>query len=98
SSLLLLCLLAATKLASPAIAQTTAGAIDNSAPDPARTLVVGIKLAPPFVVAENSHGGDYSGLGIDLWTEAARENGWQYEYREYDLDGLLDAVANGEVD
>lgn len=66
----------------------------EDAPPPAE-LVVGVKRAPPFVIASAS---GYEGLAADLWEEAARENGWRYRYREYDLAGLLDAVARGEVD
>ena len=59
------------------------------------TLIVGVKVAPPFVIAD---GNDYTGLAIDLWQETAREHGWQFEYRELDLEGLLDAVREGKVD
>lgn len=97
-ALQLLCLYAAGALASPSFAQTAARAVDQAATVPTRTLVIGIKIAPPFVVADKANGEDYSGLGIDLWTEAAQENGWEYQYREYDLDDLLEAVATGEVD
>lgn len=61
----------------------------------ARTLVVGIKTAPPFVI---ERGDDYTGLSIGLWQEIAAEHGWRYEFRSYDLQALLDAVAAGEVD
>lgn len=61
----------------------------------AGTLTIGVKVAPPFVIERD---GEYSGLSVDLWREIARERGWQYEFREYGLDALLDAVAAGEVD
>lgn len=60
-----------------------------------RVLIVGVKVAPPFVIAE---GKGYRGLAIDLWQEAAADHGWTYRYEPYDLDGLLDAVGHGEVD
>ena len=60
-----------------------------------KTLIVGVKLAPPFVIAD---GDRYKGLAIDLWQETARDHGWQFEYRELDLEGLLDAVRAGKVD
>ena len=60
-----------------------------------RTLLVGVKLAPPFVMQTD---GQYSGLAIDLWEQAARENGWTFEYRQYELDDLLDAVSQHGVD
>jgi ABC-type amino acid transport substrate-binding protein len=73
----------------PAAAQAQAPA------NAARTLVVGVKVAPPFVMEDNGH---YSGLAIDLWEEAAADHHWTYVYKPYDLDGLLDAVAGGRVD
>lgn len=75
-----------------------ASAIADSAPaqNALRTpLLVGIKLAPPFVMEKD---GLYSGLAIDLWEQAAKEHGWRFEYRQFDLDPLLDAVSHGEVD
>lgn len=69
--------------------QASAGQVDG------RTLHVGVKVAPPFV---NKSGDSYGGLAIDVWTQIARERGWAFEYREYDLDGLLDAVSAGRVD
>lgn len=64
-------------------------------PPVARTLQVGIQVAPPFVLAEGDH---YRGLAVELWEEAARANGWRFRYRAYDLPGLLAAVERGEVD
>lgn len=60
-----------------------------------KTLTVGIKVAPPFVIEKDGH---YSGLAVDLWQEAAADHGWKYNYRQYDLDGLLQAVSDGKVD
>ncbi len=60
-----------------------------------QTLIVGIKLAAPFVMEKD---GEYSGLAIDLWEQAAQENGWTWEYRQYELDDLLDAVSHARVD
>lgn len=66
-----------------------------AAPGPDRELVVGVKVAPPFVV----QGGDrYSGLAIDLWEESAADHGWKYRYEAHDLEGLLSAVEKKEVD
>ncbi len=62
---------------------------------PTKTLTVGVKVAPPFVIEKD---GQYSGLAIDLWQEVAADHGWKYSYRSYDLDGLLDAVSAGTVD
>ncbi len=58
-------------------------------------LIVGVKVAPPFVIEEHGH---YRGLAIDLWQEVAADHGWKYVYKPYDLEGLLDAVGNSQVD
>ncbi len=59
-------------------------------------LEVAIKVAPPFVIANDD--GSYDGLAVELWEEAAADHGWKFHYRRYDLDGLLDAVAQGKAD
>lgn len=75
-------------------ARPAAPATSSSAPP--RPLVVGVKVAPPFVIDDgNNH---YHGLAIDLWQEAAAEHGWAYQYKPYDLEGLLDAVSEHKVD
>lgn len=72
----------------PAAAASTAAA--------PQTLIVGVKVAPPFVIDEGN--GHYRGLAISLWQQAAKDNHWTYTYKPYDLKGLLDAVRNGKVD
>lgn len=66
--------------------------IDGKTP---RKLLVGVKIAPPFVI-EQADG--YNGLAIDVWRDIAAERGWDFEFKRYDLKGLLDAVENGQVD
>lgn len=61
----------------------------------AQTLTVGVKISPPFV---ESDGDRYSGLAVDLWKRAAAAHGWHYRFNRYDLEGLLDAVADHRVD
>lgn len=61
-----------------------------------RPLEVAIKVAPPFVIDNGD--GSYDGLAIELWEEAAADHGWRFHYREYDLDGLLNAVSSGKAD
>lgn len=94
------CLLVATVAAAqdstPRSSESPVVPAPASAESPStRTLLIGVKPAPPFVIAD---GDSYNGLSIDLWKETAVENGWRYQIREYDLDELLDAVATGEVD
>lgn len=64
-------------------------------PAATRTVVVGVKVAPPFVIDKD---GQYSGLAIELWEETAADHGWKYVYKPYDLVGLLDAVGKNEID
>lgn len=76
-------------------AHATAPATASSSATSSRPLVVGVKVAPPFVIADGDH---YRGLSIDLWQEAAADHGWHYTYKAYDLDNLLNAVQHGKVD
>lgn len=79
-------LLTATLLAAPALAQD----------DPARNLIVGTKVAEPFVIRDTD--GNWSGLSIELWENLANDQGWTFEYRELPLDRLLAATADGSID
>ncbi|MDZ7741153.1 MAG: transporter substrate-binding domain-containing protein [Bacteroidota bacterium] len=60
-----------------------------------RKLVIGLKEAPPFVIQQN---GQYSGVCLDLWTEIADELGFEYTFKIYNLEGLLKAIEEQEVD
>ncbi|MBD3409040.1 MAG: transporter substrate-binding domain-containing protein [Ignavibacteriales bacterium] len=62
----------------------------------ADTLRVGVKIAEPFVVQEAD--GEWSGLAYWLWQSVARDLGYEFVAKEYDLAGLLDAVERGEID
>lgn len=63
---------------------------------PAGKVVIGTREAPPFAI--KGEGGRWTGISLELWREIAGDLGLQYEIRAYDLQGLLDAVASGEVD
>lgn len=58
-------------------------------------LIVGTKVAEPFVIREN---GRWEGLSFDLWEKISSELGYEYEVREFDLEGLVTAVENQEID
>lgn len=58
-------------------------------------LTVGIKETPPFIMKE---GEGYTGVSIDLWKSIADELNIQYQYKEYDLAGLLKALENDSID
>ncbi len=90
----LACALAlAASTISPRVRASAPSSSDGS--PSSRSLVVGIKIAPPFVIAE---GNGYEGLAVELWQEVAADNGWKYHYQRLDLDDLLNAVANNQVD
>ena len=74
---------------------TTAPAALDAASGTPLTLVVGVKVAPPFVIEQAD---DYNGLAIDVWRDIAAERGWKFQFKRYDLKGLLDAVESGQVD
>ena len=61
-----------------------------------RTLIVGTKEAPPFSMKMED--GSWRGISIDLWNEIASELNLTFEFRELDLAGLLDGMANGNLD
>jgi ABC-type amino acid transport substrate-binding protein len=69
----------------------------NIAQEPVKEkLIIGTKEAPPFSM--KAPDGTWQGISIDLWQNVAQELELEYEIREYDLQGLLDAVKTGEVD
>jgi len=63
---------------------------------PSGTLIVGTKEAPPFAMKNQK--GIWTGISIDLWDKIATELNISYEFKEMDLRGLLDGVANGSLD
>lgn len=63
---------------------------------PGRTLVVGTKESPPFSM--KTEDGAWTGIGIDLWRGIAAELNLAFEFREKDLQGLLDGVADRSLD
>ncbi|MEG9327539.1 transporter substrate-binding domain-containing protein [Salinimicrobium catena] len=59
-------------------------------------LKIGLTEAPPFVMQEN---GRLKGLSISSWALVNRELESEFEYKVYpDLNSLLTAVENGDVD
>ena len=63
---------------------------------PSRTLIVGTKEVPPFAMKNPK--GNWTGISIDLWDKIATELDIQFTFKEMDLRGLLDGVANGSLD
>lgn len=67
-----------------------------NAPSPRQPLVVGIKVAPPFVIRNPD--GSYSGISVDLWRQIAAAHGWKYRFVQTNLEGLLDDTRSGQFD
>lgn len=61
-----------------------------------KTLVVGVKQAPPF--AMKSKKGEWSGISIYLWEELATALNYKYTYKEYNLENLLNGVKDKQLD
>lgn len=59
-------------------------------------IVVGTKIAEPFVLKNNA--GEWKGLSFELWNRISRELDFSYEVKSYNLEDLLKAVANREID
>src|SRR5215471_13384702 len=59
-------------------------------------LIVGVKEAPPFAIKQADN--TWSGLSIELWQAIAMDLQLSYTWRETDLPGLLQGVADGSLD
>jgi ABC-type amino acid transport substrate-binding protein len=64
--------------------------------DPAPPIRVGIKEAPPLVLRGPE--GQWRGPAVTLWERIAEIHELEFEYLEFDLEGLLAAVESAEVD
>ncbi|WP_211224538.1 transporter substrate-binding domain-containing protein [Marinimicrobium agarilyticum] len=76
-------------LAWPALSQT-------DEPTPNEPLIVGTKIAPPFVIKEED--GEFSGISIELWEELARRQNLTYEFKEVELIDLIRGLEDGTLD
>lgn len=61
-----------------------------------KTMVIGTKIAPPFVM-ENANG-ELTGISIDLWQKMAKDLGLQYRFEKRDLKGLITGLQDGSLD
>jgi ABC-type amino acid transport substrate-binding protein len=59
-------------------------------------LNVGTKAAPPFVIKHAD--GSFSGISINLWEQIADRLQIDYTIKAYDLQGLLQAVKQKDID
>ena len=60
------------------------------------TLVVGLNPEPPFIIKQGQD--QWRGASIHLWENVAEEMDVPFKYREFDLDGLQDALENKKLD
>jgi ABC-type amino acid transport substrate-binding protein len=71
-------------------------AADASPGSATKKVIVGTKVAPPFVIRDSR--GGWAGSSIVLWREIATDLELDYEFRESDLAGLLKGVEDGTLD
>ncbi|WP_462322502.1 transporter substrate-binding domain-containing protein [Halochromatium sp.] len=64
--------------------------------DPADSLTIATRQAPPF--AFRGPDGQWAGMAIELWSQIAEENGFDFRYVELGLTEMLEATAAGTVD
>jgi len=64
-------------------------------PDAQQTLIVGTKVAPPFVMKTKE--GGWTGISIDLWDQIASDLHVEFRYIERNLHDLLAGVADGSL-
>jgi ABC-type amino acid transport substrate-binding protein len=68
----------------------------EASPAADRALVVAVREAPPFAMRDPE--GNWVGLSVDLWQDAADKLDWNFEWREMSLAETLAALETGEVD
>ena len=69
---------------------------DKGASQAGQVLTVGLKEAPPFVFKDEQ--GNWTGVSVALWKDIAAEENLRFQFKAYQLEGLLDALANEQVD
>ena len=63
---------------------------------PNKKLLISTKSAPPFSM--KGEDGQWKGISVELWNDIAKDLNLDFEYREYDLKGLLNSLESGEAD
>lgn len=77
-------------------AQSSSEAVAEAASAGVAPLVVGVRVAPPFVI--EAEGDRLSGLSIRAWEAAATDLGREYRYVPAGLDEVLAGVEAGRFD
>ncbi|HZC58389.1 MAG TPA: transporter substrate-binding domain-containing protein [Chthoniobacterales bacterium] len=77
--------------------------VDEHLPSPFPTppilkqkIIVGVAPGPPFNIHHLD--GTWTGISVDLWREIASDLGLEFEFRETDLPGNFEGLANGWLD
>lgn len=79
-----------------AVPGTRPGAVAQEMPSAPRSLAIGTKVAPPFAI--KSKDGTWHGISIDLMSAIAARLGVTYELHEVTLAGMIEDVADGQLD
>ena len=58
-------------------------------------LITGTKIAPPFAMKDKN--GHWQGISIELWQEVAQQLGYQYQWKELDLQGLVNQLSSSQI-
>lgn len=85
-------------VSTPLLAQTPASEANRTATEnlPTKTLTVGTKVAPPFVMKQDD--GSFEGISIELWQQLAERLGLKFEFKETSLDNLITGLEDGSLD
>src|SRR3989304_5353253 len=59
------------------------------------TLTIGVAEEPPFTIKNDD--GSWSGLAIDLWKEISKELRVKNDFKEFDYESLIQALAKKEI-
>ncbi|NMH58538.1 transporter substrate-binding domain-containing protein [Alteromonas ponticola] len=70
--------------------------VAQSTPDTSPPLSIGTKIAPPFVMKGEDQ--QLTGLSIELWEQMSEQLNAEYEFKEADLDLLLNGLNNQTFD
>lgn len=60
------------------------------------SLLIGTKISNPFCI--KTADGSWSGISFELWQNISDKLHYEYTIKEYDLEGLLQALEDGEID
>ncbi|SEL14223.1 amino acid ABC transporter substrate-binding protein, PAAT family [Colwellia chukchiensis] len=69
-------------------------AIVSAADKNEQLLIIGTKVAPPFVMKNQA--GEFHGISIDLWKEMAKELDVAYRFEEAELPLLISGLQDGQ--